>query len=266
MKTLLVLIIFILSLSSFSKEYLTVINSSSEEFSGELIEHYEDRWFYEAQNDLTQNYILLFNSKSKTSKFKVINIDEIISLKSVELSESEYEKYLIKNNIIFKNRLIQDAHILTGNEGHHKFERMFGNFAWDISKVDEDGKTFLENPFNLFDYYVFNEKVISPISGKVVGLSNNEIDNTADPLFEGNLDGLKNNYLTIKVNPEFYLSVVHFKKGTIPLRIGDNVKVGDELGRVGNSGVSYVPHLHYTLYIYSKDLKRFISVPALHKD
>ena len=67
----------------------------------------------------------------------------------------------------------------------------------------------------------------------------------------------------IKIQYPFYLSVVHFKKDSIKVNIGDKVSPGQELGLVGNSGVSYIPHLHYTLYIYEESLQRFISVPAL---
>ena len=142
---------------------------------------------------------------------------------------------------------------------------MFGNFAWDISKVDEEGRTYQNSGDQLLDYYVFNKQVISPIDGVIVGLSNDEVDNVPRPSLTGGLSGLKNNYLTIKLRKEFYLSIVHFKKGSIPFSVGDKIFVGDELGLVGNSGVSYVPHLHYTLYIYIKGLDRFISVPGIHK-
>ncbi|PJB54700.1 MAG: hypothetical protein CO099_00070, partial [Bdellovibrio sp. CG_4_9_14_3_um_filter_39_7] len=66
----------------------------------------------------------------------------------------------------------------------------------------------------------------------------------------------------LKIDGPFYLSIVHFKQNSITVNIGDEVKIGQVLGQVGNSGVSYVPHLHYTLYAYIPELERFISVPA----
>jgi len=44
--------------------------------------------------------------------------------------------------------------------------------------------------------------------------------------------------------------------------VGDKVEVGMRLGTVGNSGVSYLPHLHYTLYTFLPQLDRFISIPG----
>ena len=74
--------------------------------------------------------------------------------------------------------------------------------------------------------------------------------------------GLKNNYLTIKVHESIYLSLVHFKQDSIQVEVGDTVSEGQYLGRVGNSGVSYLPHLHFTLYTYIEELERFISIPG----
>lgn len=48
--------------------------------------------------------------------------------------------------------------------------------------------------------------------------------------------------------------------------MGDQIQVGDFLGEVGNSGVSFTPHLHMTMYYYSEELSRMVSVPTFFKD
>lgn len=265
MRFIITVVTILLSFNSLSSEFMKIVMNDSKKYSGELIERYEDRWFYESSGEETQKFILLFNASKPNQKFNLINIKNIRSLRSFRMKTSRYRDYLVKNNITFKNHLVNDSIVLTGNNGHHKFERMFGNFAWDISKSDELGRTYLNSGDELSDYYVFNEPVVSPINGVVVGLVNDQADNVPSPALTGDLSGLENNYLTIKLEKEFYLSIVHFKKGSIPFSVGDKVSVGDELGLVGNSGVSYVPHLHYTIYIYIRSLDRFISVPGIHK-
>jgi murein DD-endopeptidase MepM/ murein hydrolase activator NlpD len=37
----------------------------------------------------------------------------------------------------------------------------------------------------------------------------------------------------------------HLKRGSIKVKSGDQVKAGQEIGVVGNSGNSPVPHLHF---------------------
>lgn len=43
----------------------------------------------------------------------------------------------------------------------------------------------------------------------------------------------------------------HLKKGSVCVREGDRVEAGDEIGRVGNSGNSTMPHLHFQLMSHS---------------
>ena len=230
--------------------------------NGELIESYEDRWFWEKNSEFIEKYKLLFSLEWGEPKWQMINEKNIIK-STVQLKKrSLYRRYLQRRGIVFQNTLVENAYVLTGNEGHHKFERMFGNFAWDIGVVDSNSKTHSEERLELSDYYIFNRDVKAPLKGIVVGLVSNQEDNKPSPLFLGDLSQKENNYLTLKIDGPFYLSIVHFKQNSITVNIGDEVKIGQVLGQVGNSGVSYVPHLHYTLYAYIPELERFISVPA----
>ncbi|GAB4421648.1 MAG: hypothetical protein OHK0056_32550 [Bacteriovoracaceae bacterium] len=229
--------------------------------SGELIEVYEDRWFYEASSMNTPRFLLLFELINGAPKFHFIETTKIRGSSSIELTSSLYRDYLKSRNIRLENSLVESAHVLTGNEGHHKFEKMFGNFAWDIGVIDEHGRTHSGDGYLLSDYFIFDREVRSPVRGKVVGRVSDQIDNPPNPKLTGNLSGKINNYLTIHIEGPFYFSIVHFKQNSVYVDLGDEIQVGDVLGLVGNSGVSYVPHLHYTLYAYISEYDRFISVP-----
>ena len=54
---------------------------------------------------------------------------------------------------------------------------------------------------------------------------------------------------------------VHLRKGSIPVKVGDKVKRGQLIGRVGNSGGTNVPHLHFAMAIPSA-----LSVPMWWED
>lgn len=41
----------------------------------------------------------------------------------------------------------------------------------------------------------------------------------------------------------------HMESGSLTLRVGDEVRVGDQIGRVGSTGVTTAPHLHFELRI-----------------
>lgn len=231
--------------------------------SGELIEIYEDRWFFEPRTSTVKEYILLFKVFNGRPNFEMIDRSEVVKISITNKKKSSYKTYLKNHNIKFSAPIMENYDVLTGNHGHHKFERMFGNFAWDLALLDKDKKQFYGTGKFLEDYYIYDKEVFAPMDGVVIGKEFGHSDNPPDLTFSSNLDNKKNNFLTIKVKDHFYLSIVHFKKNSILVNITDQIKAGDLLGNVGNSGVSYLPHLHVTMYTYIYSLKRFVSIPAL---
>lgn len=54
--------------------------------------------------------------------------------------------------------------------------------------------------------------------------------------------------MTIRhVNGE-YSQPAHFEKGSAKVKVGDEVKTGQELGTTGNSGWMTEPHLHLLIF------------------
>ncbi|TNF24980.1 MAG: M23 family metallopeptidase [Deltaproteobacteria bacterium] len=266
MKMLFSLFLILFSTQIFSAEYAFVEMRDGSFRWGELVERYEDRWFYEPAGEHVASYILLFKTKEGKPQVDFLNENEIKKSFSFSLRNSFYKSYLKEKNLYFKNKVVENADVLTGNEGHHKHEKMFGNFAWDLGMLDERGSQFRNQGFENQDYYIFGKEVLAPLSGTVVGKVDGEEDNLPSPNLVGDLSGKVNNYLTILADYPFYVSLVHFKKNTISVNVGDKVEAGQILGEVGNSGVSYVPHLHYTLYLYLESFDRFISVPGFFEE
>lgn len=261
--TALIILFFIFtSASSFAAQYLELTLNDGSKVSGELVETYEDRWFYQAPGPHVAKFMLLFEVIDDEPIFHFHSLSEIEHQKTVKESASQYKAYLKKEDLFFKNFVVPGAHILTGNEGHHKFEKMYGNFAWDLGVIDPFGKQFQHDGSENEHYYIFNADIMTPLDGVVVGKVDGQPDNPPDLTFTSSLAGKINNYLTIQVAPKFYLSLVHFKKNTINVEVGDRVTADQVLGQVGNSGVSYLPHLHFTLYTYIAKEDRFISVPG----
>lgn len=90
------------------------------------------------------------------------------------------------------------------------------------------------------DYEIFEEPLYAPISGTVVSIENEIQDNKA---FPRKLSYNIGNHVTIRKD-DYYVVLGHFRKGSIVVKIGDNVKEGQLLGKVGNSGFTPRPHLH----------------------
>ena len=116
-------------------------------------------------------------------------------------------------------------------------------FAYDFVKI-QGNKFFRNQGARNEDYFSWEQPIYAPAAGKVVVA----IDSVAD-----NVPGEKNaqmppgNHIIIDHgNGEFSL-LAHFKKGSLKVKKGQQVKAGDLLGLTGNSGNSSMPHLHYHL-------------------
>lgn len=55
------------------------------------------------------------------------------------------------------------------------------------------------------------------------------------------------NYVIIQYADNVYAALCHLQKDSVQVAIGQNVTKGDVIGRVGHSGNSYAPHLHFQL-------------------
>jgi len=114
-------------------------------------------------------------------------------------------------------------------------------YATDIVKVRDNNLNFL--PLKNESYPVFNEKIYSPVSGKVVKVENNIPDNQP---FSGNYPYNTGNTVVI-MKDSYFLLLGHLKQGSVIVNRDDFVKSGDLVGCVGNSGYTERPHLHMQL-------------------
>lgn len=259
MKPFIILFFLILSFHANAAQYF-FIETAEQSFEGELLEAYDDRWFHEAEDASRGQFELYFLLDHQHPQFKLVEKSQIISNKSSKEAESQYFEFMQTQGLRFQEHPVKNAVTLTGHEGHHKYERMFGNFAWDIG-IKVDDKQFSNEGKKNQDYYIFGKDVLFPFDGEVIVAVGNAIDNPPDLSLSTTLPSDSGNYVIIKVAENIYVSMVHFQKDSLLVQTGDKVKAGQMIGKVGNSGVSYLPHLHYTFYAYIKELDRYISIP-----
>ena len=51
----------------------------------------------------------------------------------------------------------------------------------------------------------------------------------------------------LRIGPDVYAFYAHLQPGKMRVKLGDKVKAGAPIGKLGNSGNSTAPHLHFGL-------------------
>jgi hypothetical protein len=112
-----------------------------------------------------------------------------------------------------------------------------------------DGRAAKGDGSQLSDFYGYGQTIYSATDGKVVNVRN---DQAEAPLNQsGGNDTVKapddygGNGVVVKINDHQYALYGHMIPGSVIPKIGDRVRTGDPLGKLGNSGNSTVPHLHF---------------------
>jgi len=127
-------------------------------------------------------------------------------------------------------------------QNHHFVPHRHQRYAMDIFQT-VNGVSFTGDGTNNEDYYCFGKRLNAPDDGKIIALENNIEDNVPGVVAK---PGLGNYIIIDHLNGEFSF-MVHFKKHSITVSLGDTVVKGQEVGKAGNSGNSTEPHLHYHL-------------------
>ena len=116
-------------------------------------------------------------------------------------------------------------------------------YAIDINKIGRIGKVSKGFKDKSNDaHYIFGEKIYSPCDGKVLEMVNTVADNESTSMNVSAEDG-QGNFVTLDCKG-FIVSMVHLRKGSIKVALGQFISTGDLIGQVGNSGFSQEPHLH----------------------
>ncbi|RBP02099.1 murein DD-endopeptidase MepM/ murein hydrolase activator NlpD [Roseiarcus fermentans] len=97
-------------------------------------------------------------------------------------------------------------------------------------------------------YFCYDQPILSVADGTVVAASDGMAENVphagtrAEPITADNVGG---NHVVIEIAPHRYAFYAHIRPGTVTAKVGERVHRGDVIGRVGNSGNSTEPHLHF---------------------
>jgi hypothetical protein len=125
-------------------------------------------------------------------------------------------------------------------------------FAADIVKLNSRFFSSRNNFFSeeLEHFESYQTTIFAPCEGKVISLENGKNDVN----FNKDLSDLKGNYLEILCSEGTKVLLAHLHKGSIRVGLNVNVKTGDAIALIGNSGNSSEPHLHIQANNFSDGL------------
>jgi murein DD-endopeptidase MepM/ murein hydrolase activator NlpD len=138
-------------------------------------------------------------------------------------------------------------------------------FALDIAKLGDGGLSHRGAGTRFEDYYGYGADVLAAAAGRVVGAVNDQPEDAAamqrpdesqeayfarlqkdqgSRLAKGTA-AIAGNYVMIDHGKGEYSLYAHLQPGSVRVHIGDNVKSREVIGKLGSSGNSTEPHLHF---------------------
>jgi hypothetical protein len=121
-------------------------------------------------------------------------------------------------------------------------------FAIDWMRLDHHGRLVDGDPTDVHSYAAYGADVLAVADGVVVATLNT-LDDQLPPRLPDpktiTLENVDGNHVVLNLGHSFFAFYGHLQKGSVTVKPGARVKRGQVLGRLGNSGNSSAPHLHF---------------------
>jgi hypothetical protein len=128
----------------------------------------------------------------------------------------------------------------------------FQRFGIDMVKVDREGRLWRSDGKRTSDWYGWGQPVRAAAAGTVIAMHNSQPDNvelgTVDKWGGPNKEvpmSSYGNYVLIDHGSGEFTLYGHMRQGSVRVKTGQKVTVGETIGGIGNSGASGGVHLHW---------------------
>jgi Peptidase family M23 len=120
-------------------------------------------------------------------------------------------------------------------------------FAIDWAKV-KNGRIFDGDGSKVEQHYAFGEDVLAVADGTVVSIQDGKPETTPNvPMIPETREDYGGNHVILEIAPNVFALYVHLHPGSLTVKVGEVVKAGAPLAKIGNTGPSMGPHLHFGL-------------------
>jgi Peptidase family M23 len=172
---------------------------------------------------------------------------------SVDMSLSEQKPVIISAPLRGKNWWTPNGP--TNDSTHRRVVIAAGDhlglperFAVDWIQLGPDGKSYSGAEADNRSYHAYNSDVLAAADGQVVSTKDGIPENIpqspkmAVPI---TLDTIGGNFVMEDIGNGRYAFYAHLIPGSLTVKPGDRIKAGQVIGKLGNSGNSSEPHLHF---------------------
>jgi Peptidase family M23 len=119
-------------------------------------------------------------------------------------------------------------------------------FAIDWEQADDQNLLVNGDRSNVRNYTIYGKDVIAVADGTVVATRNDLPDQPPGKLPDGlPIDEADGNFVVLDIGNGAFALYAHMQKGSVKVAAGNKVKSGNLLGKVGNTGNTSAPHLHF---------------------
>jgi hypothetical protein len=121
-------------------------------------------------------------------------------------------------------------------------------FAIDWMRLDDQRRLAHGDPSEVHSYAGYGADVLAVADGIVVGTLNTLDDQVPPHLPDPktiNVQNVDGNHVVQDIGNGFFAFYAHLQKGSVTVQPGERVKRGQVLGKLGNSGNTSAPHLHF---------------------
>lgn len=121
-------------------------------------------------------------------------------------------------------------------------------FAIDWMLLDEHGRLVQGDVADVHNYSDYGADVLAVADGRVVSAVNNLDDQVPGRLPDPssiNIETVDGNHVVVDLGGGRFAFYAHLQKNSVRVKSGDEVKKGAVLGKLGNTGNTSAPHLHF---------------------
>ncbi|MFC4949678.1 M23 family metallopeptidase [Pseudonocardia sp. GCM10023141] len=119
-------------------------------------------------------------------------------------------------------------------------------FAIDFVQVDAAGHLYTGDPAATASWPYFGDDILSVADGTVVSTQDGQPEQVPGALPAGQtVQTAGGNNVVVDIGDGRFAFYAHLQPGSLTVHPGDHVRTGDVLGKLGNTGNTDAPHLHF---------------------